>query len=478
MNKKNTALTLGAGLFLLSTALSAAESQAATQSFVVIVANNQSLTPDRATLRYADDDGARYAEFFELSAEQVELYSVLDADTQALFPERAAKTLPPKREVILKGLSSIFDEIQKANQAGHKTIFYFLFSGHGDLAEDGAGYVHFLDSRWTRSDLYEHVIAASPATFNHVIVDACNAYFLVASRGEQAEDAGDFSELLSDFARQQDIKQHPNTGVVLATSRATEVHEWSKIQAGVFSHQIRSALSGAADANGDAKIDYDELGAWIAAANGALKDAKTRLQVFAKAPAQNLSEPLSTLPTEGAELRLPESIAGHFFVEDDRGVRQVDINKTSESAVTLHLVSRPVYYLRDRTSEYRLENTAAGGMQTLAMLTPHALPFDARASAQDAFDSSLFQIAFGPAFVSGWKGGLQSAPALPVALLKTSPQKSLTLPLIAASTSGALAVTAVILGVLAQNAAENYRDKSGDAATIQAYKEDQDIHDS
>src|SRR5206468_464674 len=124
-----------------------------------------------------------------------------------------------------------FSEARRDAEAGRRVVFYFIFSGHGDVSADGIGYVHLLDGPWTRSDLFEEVLARSPAAVNHVIIDACNAYYLVARRGGQAAPAGDNSLLVRDFLNREHLAAFPNTGVLLSTSRAAEVHEWGRIEA-------------------------------------------------------------------------------------------------------------------------------------------------------------------------------------------------------------------------------------------------------
>lgn len=445
-------------------------SEPAPAVYVLIVANNASLNDSREPLRFADDDGARYAELFGIFAEEVRLYSVFDADTQRTFPQQTLRAIPPRRDAILAGLEELFAAMRQQTASGRKVVFYFIFSGHGEVGDDGEGYVHLLDEPWTRTDLFTHVIAASPATINHVVIDACNSYYMVARRGSQAVPAGNYGNLIRDFVGRERLERYPNTGVILSTANAAEVHEWGRIEAGIFSHELRSALAGAADANGDGAIDYDEVAAYIAAANGALPDQKTRLQVYARAPAQNLREPLLRLSgnDDGPRVTVPASWSGHYHLEDDRGVRFVDFNKTAEIPITLRLVPRSRYYLRGNDREYLIEPVGRGFWTTGTALEARPLLLAARGASHDAFDQHLFAIPFGPSFVEGYKYAVLFAPkSLPPMVVK---EERPLRPWIYTSAimATALAVTSGVLAVLAQTAAAEYRNAAGDAGEISA----------
>ena len=437
------------------------------RAYAVVVANNQTFDGSRQPLRFADDDGARYTELFGLFAERVELLAVLDQDTQRVFPDLVPTTRPPDRAELLAALESTFARIREDRAAGLQVVFYFVFSGHGEVSADNEGYVHLLDGPWTRSDLFEHVIAASPATTNHVLIDACNAYFMVARRGGQAEEAGDFSNLIRDFLDNESLAAHPDTGVFLSTSSANEVHEWGRIEAGIFSHVIRSAMSGAADANRDGAVDYDEINAYIAAANGDLPDRKTRLEVYARPPAQNLSEPLARIPGRGARVRIPAPWSGRYYLEDDRGVRFADFNKTAEVGLDLRLVPRPRYYLRADDREYLVEPASATSDTRIEDVVAQPLALAARGSVNDAFARHLFAIPFGPQFVTGYKQASFSATtpleahASPASRLEPWKWASLAI-------AGGMAATSGTLEVLSRSAASEFRNGAGTNADLAA----------
>ena len=64
------------------------------------------------------------------------------------------------------------------------------------------------------------------------------------------------------FADVKGLRPRENVGLLLSTSSARESHEWSGFESGVFSHEVRSGLYGAADADGDGRVSYAEIAAF------------------------------------------------------------------------------------------------------------------------------------------------------------------------------------------------------------------------
>jgi hypothetical protein len=371
--------------------------------FAVIVGNNASDGSELADLRYADDDAARYHELLSMAGGNVEILSVLDADTQRIHPEVAERARVPRRDVLLGALTRTFDAIRAAERAGRRTAFYFVYVGHGSIGPDGEGQMHLVGGRFTRSDLFQQVLAESPASVNHVIIDACNAYLMVARRGDTAT----VDAALDQFLAREDLSEYPNTGVLVSTSEATEVHEWSRFSAGVFSHEVRSALVGGADVDGDGRATYAEVRAFIAAANARIDNPKARLEVYAAAPRINLREPIfdRAWAPDAPTVRVPDQMAGRYFVEDTRGVRYADFNSSPDFTVTLTLVPQELYYLRSDGLEIRVP-TGVLQAANAADLAAQPITLAMRGSESDAFRRNLFALPFGPAYFEGYRASL------------------------------------------------------------------------
>ncbi len=220
--------------------------------------------------------------------------------------------------------------------------------------------------------------------------------------------AGKLKGLLSRFLRNESIGRYPNTGVLLATASSTETHEWSRIEAGLFSHQVRSALAGAADVSRDGAVSYPEVAAYISAANSKVKNRRAALSVFARPPAQNLAEPVvrlrSTRPMH--RLRLARALSGHFYLEDRRGARYADFNKSAEVELSLVLVGAGQgYYLRHGQGERRIELGGKPGEITVASLASRTI--QARGSIAESLERGLYQVPYGPSFYSGYLSAWQ-----------------------------------------------------------------------
>src|SRR5688572_6878483 len=193
--------------------------EAAQRRYALVVGNSTSLTPGVRALEFADDDAARYAELLDGMAERVRLLTVLDPDAQRIHPALASRAEAPSRKNVLGALGDFYRAMEKDRKDGHDVVFYFILIGHGEIGPGGEGFVSLLDAPFPRADLYEEVIARSPATTNHVIVDACNSYFLVNRRG--ADDSGPSrADAVESYLSREDLTSYPNTGVILSTSSA------------------------------------------------------------------------------------------------------------------------------------------------------------------------------------------------------------------------------------------------------------------
>ena len=159
-----------------------------------------------------------------------------------------------------------------------------------------------------------------------------------------------------------------------STSSAKESHEWSAYRAGVFSHEVRSALTGAADVSGDGRVDYSELHAFVAAANSRVEDPRARIDLYVRPPAIDVRMPLVDLRQARFNnyLSVPAGAPAHFYLEDDRGVRYADVNLSGETATYLALVDRDFYWVRapDEEREERRDRDRDPPSKPLRDITP------------------------------------------------------------------------------------------------------------
>lgn len=377
----------------------------AVRSYVVVVGNNQSVDPATRPLRFADDDAARYFELFRPVAKRIELLTVMDAETQGIFKGLPAVAQAPTKANLLRVLEEVNADMARDTAAGDEPVLYLVYVGHGHIGATGGGFVSFLDGPLTGAEL-GGIVARSRAAYNHLIFDACNSYLLVAQRGGGDDDSGpDLRDAIRSYLDEQTLVNHPNTGLIFSTRDARETHEWSVFRGGVFSQEVRSALAGAADVNADGRIEYSELDAFLSAANLAVDDPRARLEAFIHAPSLDRGRPVMDLAEGGFEhfLRLPQKFSGRFHIEDHRGVRYLDGNKTTEAAVFIALVGAPFYFVRNQDTEARVALRARGTIDVgaLQFTEPGRA---ARGSVAEAFRDQLFKVPYGPGFYRGFVG--------------------------------------------------------------------------
>ena len=450
-------------------------------TYAVIVANNQPKPGSTAlsALRYADDDGARFYEMFELFADRVVLHSVLDAESQKLHPEVARISRTPTRAEVTRSLDSVFKEIEAARDRGQRTELFFVFVGHGSALESGEGVMHFLDGGFTRSDLFQEVVARSPADTNHIVVDACNAFLFVAGRGDESKASID--RAVDQYLARETMQRHPNTGFLLSTSSSTEVHEWSGFRAGVFSHEVRSAMLGGADVDGDGEVTYDEVRAFLNAANGRVQDPRAKLNPWVAPPAIRRAAPLvdrSATPAQVATVHVAGDLAGRWSIEDSRGVRLADVNVAPDGPVTLLLSAKRDHVLRGSNVEISLPSTVANQLDATRLARREATA--STRGIEDSFRTGLFAMAFGRAFYEGYTAanpspmqpdfGVQAKEERPIPARRWVGGGLLLV-------SAAAIATGVVFGIMAQDDADTYRQGVGlstDLSSIRQRAEDRE----
>lgn len=391
------------GLVSLSTASAFA---AEPKTYALIVANNGSMDEDTPPLRYADDDGARYYEFFASITNGATLLTTLDRDSQALFPGPAKASKAPTRDNLKIAVANLQQQIQNDRGQGLPVEVFLVFTGHGNVDANGEGYLSLSDGALRRQDLLQDIIAPLRADFTHVIIDACHAYFMVNARGGNWKDDRSENNFEQEFREylvgtDRDAASIPTVGVLLSTSGAQEVHEWSTYRGGVFSHQLRSALVGAADADGDGQITYPEVEAYLVAANAAVQNPNARIHVHVEGPAQDSNRTLTNLNklANGTTLEVQGGL-GPMWLEDARGLRYADLNLAPDGAARIKLLPQgQPYWVRTAKFEAAIPQQLDVSFATLTRVERIE---NTRGAVDEAFRTELFKTPFGPGFVAGF----------------------------------------------------------------------------
>jgi len=360
--------------------------------FGLVVGYNGSDDSTQAPLRYADDDAIKNAQLLkDLGADYV-LLTDIDPDTARLYP--GLESTLPTHNSLATAITRLNERMAAPENVGRAHHLFVFYAGHGDVSQN-EGFVHLADGHLTRSDFRE-LLSASKATVRHVIIDACKSYFLVFDRGpggERRPALGQMPNETGSFPK--------NTGFLLSTSSAADTHEWEAFQSGVFSHEVRSALRGAADLEGDGKISYEEAAAFVHMANRTIPNARYRPQVFARAPeggALSKATIIDTGDRSQSRLRVGPGVNQHLYVEDGRGTRISDLHPSPDVVVDLVLPpNRPVFVRAPKTDwEYEVQEA---GLVLLASLSPHTADATTRGAEHVAF-SLLFNESYGTSSIA------------------------------------------------------------------------------
>ncbi|MCA9648527.1 MAG: caspase family protein [Myxococcales bacterium] len=378
--------------------------------FALVVGSNHTLDDSQAPLRFADDDAARMTELLTETGVDTELVTHLDRDSQALFPELVSRAHRPDEAGLQAAYESLLTRMKAAKERGDEVELLVYYSGHGDVGPDGQGYLTLEEGKLTRKKLFAGLLARSPADHNHVIIDACRSEQFVLSRGKDWQpdrSEVDLSRAVEKYLDKTHLGHFPNTGVVLAHSADQQTHEWDRYRGGIFTHELLSGLRGGADLNGDARIEYSELGAFVSAANHGVDDPRARLEVVVRPPADDERR---ALVEHGrlADQRLLLFGPGdryHYTVEDGRGVRLADLHRSGEQPGYLRLPDGELFIHRASSPDDRDEAQIASdqrGVVLAHLLRFQAAPSASRGSLDQAFRRGLFATPFGPGYYAGY----------------------------------------------------------------------------
>ncbi|QSQ11637.1 caspase family protein [Myxococcus landrumensis] len=361
----------------------------------LVVAFNGSDAPGMPPLRYADDDGVRWAETLRRLGVDVLLLTVPDADTAKVERRQLTEVRAPTLAALDEAVAMFSRRNLEDRAAGRTVDFLFIYVGHGRTSESSRAYLTLADGRLDQEGLYSRVVEKLDADYVHLLVDACHAAGVVGSRGDPL-----VLTRLRRALEQEQLAGHPRVGAIFAESNEGETHEWSRIRAGVFSHAARSALMGGADVNHDGLVEYSELDAFVAAAIRGVKSPQARLAVRTFPPALSPSRPLVGPAPDGPRLHLPATPGGaRISVEDASGVRLADAHQAAGETLSLALPEREVYWLSTPTGEARVrrEDLDEG---SLPRLTEPEVAL--RGATEESLLQGLFALPFGRDFYEGY----------------------------------------------------------------------------
>lgn len=450
-------------------ALLAGGAQGRTTAYVLIVGNNAPPPSDGEslpTLRYADDDAARYFHFFRRFADGVRVLSVLDPESQRRYPEVAAQARPPSLAELKGAIEEFRVRLRADVERGDEPIVYFAFSGHGAQGADGSYFLALQEGKLTQQQLYDEVLSKLEPAFVHLFIDACHSESVVGGRGRFAHQvdvplaAVDSGEAQRAFETRLPAR-FPRVGAIMATTADQQAHEWSRLESGVFTHELLSALSGAADVNADQILEYSELAAFIASANRTVADPRAIPKVVALAPRVNVHAPVLALASlKDSGFLKGQFAVGHFHVELENGQRLLDANFALDQSAAVALpAGRAFLVAGDREVELLIRVGETTRAETLKLAPRADTP---RGAVGAALAKALFETPFGAAYYRGYvdsRGETSVSFALRNELKGEGSAALQQRKVVAGTTLGAggvLLVGAVVSSVLAVNAHTEY----------------------
>ncbi len=384
--------------------------RSAVRSYSIIIGNNAPPAGNSTlpTLRYADDDAVRYYRFFHRLTDDVYLLTVPDAATQRRYPGVASRAKPPTIKHLTAAVQRIARDIAAAARSGDETVVYLTFSGHGDHTPNGEPFLSFLDGPVVGATLYREVFEKLEADYLHVFIDACYAKGILGFRGP-FDDASDSERVaISDREMQAAFGQlrqevSPGLGLIISSSRNDKAHEWSKIESGVFTHEVLSGISGPADINLDGRIEYSELVSFISAANLEVADSRGKLDVIARPPRRNHNVPIVDLTDlrSVSFLHGDPSVLGHFSIELRSGERYLDANLSNSREAHIAIPKDETAYLYTEHQEAEIRGVQADVIG-FDRLTFNPRRIIHRGGIESALQEGLFAADYSKAYYQGF----------------------------------------------------------------------------
>lgn len=390
-----------------------ASAEPLTRTFALVVANNRSLSLALPDLQYADDDAARYYRLFRAAGADanVELLTTFDRTSALLYPALKDSARPATRAELLRAVTKLKKAVDAARAKGERATLYFVFAGHGEVA-GGRGYLHLEDARIDGSFIEREIIDKIAADTKHVLLDSCNSFFVINPRKPGGRRWATPKDMALGFSA-----RHPEVGLFLSTNSDEEVFEWSELESGVFSHEVRSGLTGAADVDANGTVTYAELGGFVAQANQGIVRENLRPQVYFSGPRGNEHASLfSSRALAGRKLSLGPN-QSRVWARGATGERLLDLHK-ERGALTITLPDATeelsIFVQSQSTAPNTpptlVEHRFAAGPEPIQLLDSAGEPPRLAARGDQLF-GSLFASPYGPLAYEGYLKEQRQRPA-------------------------------------------------------------------
>lgn len=397
------------------------------RSEVLVIGNNRAplgrfgVDSDLPELRFADDDAAAFYELAMLAADEGQLLTVMDRDTQALYPNLVRIARAPTTAEVTAAVAAIRQRVLRYNEQRVPTTVFVFFSGHGTLDASSGPALSLFDGGITRRFLYQKILDQLPAEAVHLLIDACHAEAVVRPRDLETQRVAVSASEQTTVLLNSTLARYPRVGAILAAASDSQAHEWDQVRQGVFTYELLSALRGGADVNRDGRIEYSEVYAFMSAANRAVENPRARLFLVARPPDIDRRAALVDFNAFRATtqttrlLAIPPS-ASAWHVDDEAGRRLATVHGEQGFAVDLWLPAQRPIFIRTGDREARIP--AGGATIPFSDLKFGPASVRARGSVDEAVRRGLFSSTFGRGYYSGFVD--RNSDFIPVALPRDS----------------------------------------------------------
>jgi len=351
-------------------------------------------------LEYADDDALGAYRLAIEMGHKAAVLTIPDVDSSARFTKEIGAARPPTLHELRRVVEEFNVAIESDRRRGRATSLVFFYSGHGTVESGGS--LTFADGSLAHAAFYREFLEGVRADVIHLVIDACHAEDFVRPRDLSLKTEATDERAVDELLARQTLAGYGHVGAIIAAGRAAQAHEWRTIQGGVLTHEVISALRGAADVNGDGEIAYSEMAAFLSAANKGVVDERARPRALVIPPRLYPTLPiLSSPPQASSGIAELSSAMGPTFVEDRQGTRLASFHIAPRKSLSIVLPAETDLLLVCRLGEAALR-LPRGQKVDIHHLTWRKSEIGARGVLSEALDRGLFAERFDRSYYSGF----------------------------------------------------------------------------
>ena len=473
------------------------------QRFAVVIGSNEAGGQPLDELNYADDDALNNCELLAELGAAVTVFTSKDDQTRKRRAEahptapHCAKPERPFTHLVENHLKNLVNEVRAA-PAGTRSVIVLWFSGHG------SGDALFLQNGpLTTTRLRELLLDPTQGYADvHLILDSCNAQKFVTGRdGKGRKLDPKLRNQVNAIPKGLNLTVNSHVGALIAATEFNKVHEYSPLEAGILSYELRAALRNGADANGDHRVTYREAEAFVWAANSGVESIDARMYGRAFLPGgeddvlADWNDPQAQA-SRSVALSLSASEEVRFRVRDPRRVLVFETHKGRESdanrTTTVFLPAGKSYEIdllgkEGNWLDRRRLDAPSPGTVAFATLPRGDIADRARGEIEQSLDKGLFQRPYDARLFADYRNFREGSPDAAWLASRDSPEDA---PMAAGPSAwpfvfGGVGVAAIGTGVVYNLLARAENKKVEDACgstpatecTVTSAAERQDLQD-